>query len=64
MEEGSSSNGPQSCSVVDGRRDLDGGASEQAVKQLLETVKNLDATVATLTNNMKNMMETVGRQPN
>ena len=47
--------------VVDGNRRLDGSVSEQAVKQLFETVKSLFAAVANLTNNMKHMMETVGQ---
>ena len=34
--------------------------SEQAVKQLFESLKSLCAAVATLKNNMKHMMETVG----
>ena len=40
---------------------VDGGVSEQAVKQLFETVQSLCAAVTTLTNNMKQMMETVGQ---
>ena len=56
LEEGSGSNGPQSGSAVDGSRGLDGGVSEQAVKQLFETVKSWCAAVVTLINNMKNMM--------
>ena len=51
LEEGSDSNGPQSGSIVDGSRDLDDSVSEQAVKQLFETIKSLLAAVATLTNN-------------
>ena len=61
LEGGSGSNGPQSGSIVDGSRGLDVGVSEQPGKQLFETVKSLCAAVATLTNNMKNMMETVGQ---
>ena len=61
LEGVSGSNGPQSCSFVDDSRGLDGGASEQAVKQLFETVKSLCAALATLTNNMKHMIETVGQ---
>ena len=52
--------GGKSVSIVDGSRGLDGGVSEQAVEQLFETVKSLCAAVATLTNNMKQMMQTVG----
>ena len=37
---GSGSNGPQSGSIVDGSRGLDGGVSKQAVKQRFETVKS------------------------
>ena len=58
---GSGSNRPQSGSVVDGSSGLDGGISEQDVEQLLETVNSLCAAVATLTNNMKQMMETTGQ---
>ena len=59
MEGRSGSNGSQSGSIVDGS--LNGGVSEQAVKQLFETVKSLGATLATLTSNMKQMMENVGQ---
>ena len=58
---GSGSNGPQSVSIVDDSRGLDGGASEQALKWLMETIKSLCAAVATFINNMKQMMETVGQ---
>ena len=45
LVERSGSNGPQSDSVVDGSRDLDGGVSEHAVKSLFEPVKSLGASV-------------------
>ena len=61
LEGGNDSNGPQSGSIVHGSRGLDGGISEQTVKQLFETAKCLCAAVATLTNNMKQMVETVGQ---
>ena len=41
LDGGSGSNAPQSGSIVDGSTGLDGGVSEQAVKQLLKTVKSL-----------------------
>ena len=47
LEGGSSSTGPESGSIVDGSKDLDGGASEQAVKQLSEAVKCLCVAVGT-----------------
>ena len=59
-EGGNGSNGPQSGSIVDGSKGLDGGVSEQAVKQLFETVKEVCYEVDIMTNNMKQMIETVG----
>ena len=38
-------NRPQSGNIVDGSRGLDGGASEQAVKHIYETVKRMCAAV-------------------
>ena len=66
LERGSDSNGQQSGSIVDGSivdgsRGFDGDVIEQSVKQLFETVKSLCAAVATLTNDMKQMMKTVGQ---
>ena len=58
LDGGSRSNGPESCSIVVGSRGLDDGFSEKAVKQLFEAVKSLCAAVATLANNMKQMIET------
>ena len=40
-------------------RGLDGGASEQSVKQLFEIVKSLCAAVKTLTNDTKQLMQNV-----
>ena len=40
---------------------FDGGVSKQAVKQLFDTVKSLCAAVGTLTNNMKQMIQTVSQ---
>ena len=41
LEGGSGSNGPQSGSIVNESRGLDGGVSNQAVKQRFETLKSL-----------------------
>ena len=57
FEEGSGSNRLQ-CRDVDGSRDLDGDASEEAVKKLFETANSLYATVAAMKSHIKNMMET------
>ena len=40
---------------------MDVGVSEQARKQLFDIVKSLCAAVGTLTNNMKQLMQTVGQ---
>ena len=58
---GSDSDGSQYGSIVNCSRGLDVSVSEQAVKQLFDTVKSLCATVANLTNDMRMLrMENVG----
>ena len=48
LEEGSGGNEPQSSSVVNGSRGLDGGVSKQVLKSLFETVKSLCAVAVFL----------------